>query len=228
MDPAAWWARVHGVTKSRTGLSDWTATGPCWALFWLRERIPVRDQFFWRCFWKVAVSLERTIKPPASPSLFYKETEAQSDSVVTRTACPGLLILWGNYETFILSTQAWFSPGLEAWGWNHQVPVRAEWWGPRMAGFLPGIAPPSGHMLTRSLEEASAVSTGRFSTVPAHVGTTSLLPSWGWQRSKSWRWLWSTQATGWAQCLWGDKLADGHFAPWTDQELALPLVKHHK
>lgn len=32
----------------------------------------------------------------------------QSDSVVTRPACPGLLILWGNYETFILSTQ----PGL--------------------------------------------------------------------------------------------------------------------
>ena len=32
MDGGAWWAAVHGVAKSRTGLSDFTFTFHCHAL----------------------------------------------------------------------------------------------------------------------------------------------------------------------------------------------------
>ena len=42
MDRGAWWATVHGVTKSRTQLSDWTTASP------KQEHIFLRTGYCWR------------------------------------------------------------------------------------------------------------------------------------------------------------------------------------
>ena len=36
-DGGAWWATVHGVTKSRTRLSDFTFTSHCYTFFYYDE-----------------------------------------------------------------------------------------------------------------------------------------------------------------------------------------------
>lgn len=99
-----------------------------------------------------------------------------------------------------------------------------------VSAFPAGTAPPSGHTLIRSLEEASAVSMGRLSTLAAHVGTLS--PAILGMRDQQVLTLtleYPGQGVGPVPLRrQTHKWPCSRFSPCTDQELTLPLVKHYK
>ena len=87
MDREAWRAAIHGVTKSRTRLSDWTELNPC-TFHAITNRVQLTSRYLHLCFlmcllffkWKTDSS-RRFYKHVQRPTNIWKDASLNSNQI---------------------------------------------------------------------------------------------------------------------------------------------------